>query len=204
MSHLLHRRPSAALLVAIIALVVATSGTAVAASSLVSGDTLIKKNSLSGNRLRNHSVPGSKIQLSTLGTVPNASRAAFATTAASATSATSATTATTAANATNATTATNASNATTAGSAPIAKVTYAAMTVGIPANSGPVLVTATCPAGTTVTGGGVSISDEVDGGFVNDSYPNGKTAWSADIFGGGVAMNSTVTAICAPAAATAP
>ena len=46
------RRPSAALVVAIIALVVAASGTALATGRLVSGDSLIRKHSLSGNRLR--------------------------------------------------------------------------------------------------------------------------------------------------------
>jgi hypothetical protein len=59
-----------------------------------------------------------------------------------------------------------------------------------------------------VTGGGASVSNETDG-FVNDSYPNGKTGWSGDFFNvGGVSgtdsMTATVTAICAPAAATAP
>jgi hypothetical protein len=80
MGHLLHgrRRPSAAMLVAIIALVVAASGTAVAASHLVNGDSLIKKDSLSGNRLLNASVTGKKIKLSSLGEVPSARTAANA------------------------------------------------------------------------------------------------------------------------------
>ncbi len=112
MGHLLGRRPSAAMVVAMIALVVAASGTAVAATTLVSGDSLIKKNSLSGNRLRNRSVPGSKIKLSALGTVPSATHAATADSA---------------------TNATNATNATTATAAPIAKVTYVtATTVAVP------------------------------------------------------------------------
>lgn len=51
------------------------SGTAVAASKLVSGNSLIKKNSLSGNRLQNRSVQGVKIKLSSLGTVPSATNA---------------------------------------------------------------------------------------------------------------------------------
>jgi hypothetical protein len=54
------------MLVAIAALVVAASGTAVAASSLVSGDKLIKKGSLSGNRLRNHTITGTQVNLSKL------------------------------------------------------------------------------------------------------------------------------------------
>jgi hypothetical protein len=79
------------MLVAIIALVVAASGTAVAATKLVSGDSLIKKNSLSGNRLRNHSINWSKVKWSSVGAVPSAK------------------------NATNATNATNAGNAATLG-----------------------------------------------------------------------------------------
>jgi hypothetical protein len=191
MMHLLRlrRRPSAAMVVAIIALVVAASGTAVAATNLTSGDSLIAKHSLSGNRLRNHTVSGQQIKLGSLGTVPSA---AHASTADSATSATSAT---------NATNATNATTATTAGSAPISKITYVANTVTIPAGSGPVLASVSCPPGTNVTGGGASVSDQMNG-YVNDTYPNGKTGWSADIVGTGI--TATVTAICAPAAATAP
>jgi hypothetical protein len=79
-----HRRPSAALVVAIIALVVAASGTALATSRLVSGDSLIKKHSLSGNRLRNESITGQQIRLSSLGPVPNARSAANAANAANA------------------------------------------------------------------------------------------------------------------------
>jgi hypothetical protein len=75
MKDLLRRRPSAAMVVAVIALVVATSGTAVAASQLVNGDHLIKKYSLSGNRLHDHTLTGLQIKLSELGTVPTAKNA---------------------------------------------------------------------------------------------------------------------------------
>jgi hypothetical protein len=75
MRDLLRRRPSAALVVAVIALVVATTGTAVAASQLVNGDHLIRKNSLSGNRLHDHTLTGLQIKLSELGTVPTAKNA---------------------------------------------------------------------------------------------------------------------------------
>ncbi|HET6867867.1 MAG TPA: hypothetical protein VFH80_18275 [Solirubrobacteraceae bacterium] len=78
MRQLARRRPSAAMVVAIIALVVAASGTAVAASRLVNGDSLIRKDSLSGNRLRNASVTGKEIKLSSLGEVPSAKTAANA------------------------------------------------------------------------------------------------------------------------------
>ncbi len=80
------------MVVAVIALIVALSGTALAAS-LVSGDSLIKKNSLSGNRLRNHSVSGTQISMGKLGKVPSAKRADSAKSADSAKKASSATTA---------------------------------------------------------------------------------------------------------------
>ena len=51
------------MVVAVIALVVAASGTAVAADHLVAGDSLIKKGSLSGNRLRDHTLTGLQIKL---------------------------------------------------------------------------------------------------------------------------------------------
>jgi hypothetical protein len=170
------------MIVAVIALVVAASGTAVAATQLVSGDSLIKKNSLSGNRLRNHSVQGSKIKVGSLGTVPSATHASTADTA------------------------TNATNATNAASAPISKVTYVAATLTVDTSSGPasgVSGTANCPAGSLVIGGGASVVDTTNG-FVNDSFPAGKTGWTAVFFDGAGPTSATVYAICAPAATTAP
>jgi hypothetical protein len=78
MSQFGRRRPSAAMVVSIIALVVAASGTAMAASHLVNGDSLIRKHSLSGDRLRNQTISGQQIRLGTLGQVPNAKTAANA------------------------------------------------------------------------------------------------------------------------------
>jgi hypothetical protein len=118
MKRALKHRPSPALVIALVALAIAMSGTAVAATNaLVSGDSLIKKNSLSGNRLKNHTVTGTQVNLAKLGKVPTAAKADTATNATTATSAGSATnanhasTADTATNATNATTAANATNA---------------------------------------------------------------------------------------------
>ncbi len=186
MQNVFRRKPSASLIVAVAALVLAASGTAVAASKLVSGDTLIKKQSLSGNRLRNHTITGRQINVRKLGTVPSATNADHATTAGSATSATNATT------------------AGTASSAPIAKVTYATSSASVSPGGVAVLVTATCPAGTIVIGGGGQVTDETNA-FVNDTFPNGKTGWSVDYINDGTsASNATTTAICAPAAATAP
>jgi hypothetical protein len=122
MKKILRRKPSASMVVAIAALVIAASGTAVATSSLVNGDKLIKKHSLSGNRLRNHTITGTQVNLGKLGKVPSAKNADHATsansavTAGSATSATSATSAGSATSATTAGTATNATNATNAAS----------------------------------------------------------------------------------------
>src|ERR1700733_599928 len=94
MKKFLHRRPSASMVVAMTALVVAASGTAVAATKLVSGDKLIKKGSLSGNRLRNHTLTGTQVKLSKLGKVPAATHADHATNADHATDADHATNAT--------------------------------------------------------------------------------------------------------------
>lgn len=87
MNSVLHRRPSAAMVVSIVALVVAMSGTAIAASHLVSGDKLIKKHSLSGNRLRNHTITRTQVNLKKLGKVNSAKHADSATTATTATNA---------------------------------------------------------------------------------------------------------------------
>jgi hypothetical protein len=110
-------RPSASMVVAVAALVAATAGTAVAVTAAVNGDTLIKKGTLSGNRLRNDSVTGKQIKESKLGTVPSAKVAATAGSATTAGTATNATHATNATSATSATSATNATNATTAANA---------------------------------------------------------------------------------------
>jgi hypothetical protein len=75
------------MVVATIALIVALGGNAVAAFGPFKGDKIIKKRSLSGNRLRNHTLTGTQIDLAKLGVVPNANHA---TTAGFATSATAA------------------------------------------------------------------------------------------------------------------
>jgi hypothetical protein len=78
MSKLFRRTPSAPLVISILALVLAASGSAMAASKLVSGDSLIQKGSLSGNRLQNHTLTGTQINVGKLGTVPNATKAGSA------------------------------------------------------------------------------------------------------------------------------
>ena len=64
------RPPSPAIVISTLALVVAASGTAIAAGKLVNGDRLIKKNTLSANRLRKHSVTGTQINLGKVGKSP--------------------------------------------------------------------------------------------------------------------------------------
>jgi hypothetical protein len=91
------KRPSPSLAVALVALVISLAGTAVAATQLVSGDKLIKKGSLSGDRLRKHTLTGSEINLSRLGKVPSAGTADVAANATNANHASTADTATTAA-----------------------------------------------------------------------------------------------------------
>jgi hypothetical protein len=78
MKLLLRHRPSPAMIVALLALIVAASGTAIAAGRLVIGDNLIKPRSLSADRLRNHAITGVQVNLSKLGEVPKAKNAEHA------------------------------------------------------------------------------------------------------------------------------
>jgi hypothetical protein len=76
------RRPSAAMVVAIAALVVAMTGSAIAGplKTLIDGSS-IKKHSIPANRLINHSLTGQQVNLAKLGKVPQAQLAARATSA---------------------------------------------------------------------------------------------------------------------------
>lgn len=56
-------------------------------------------------------------------------------------------------------------------------------------------VTATCPSGTHVIGGGIKVSDEPDM-FVNDSYPT-TTGWAGTVYNSSTTQTATTTAICA-------
>lgn len=138
------------MVVAIMALVVAASGTAVAATKLVNGNKLIAKHSLSGNRLQNKTITGTQVNLKKLGTVPNATNAKSATTATTATTATNALNAKNATNATNATNAAIAANAATAANATnvnTVRTWYATASVGqtVPLLTvGPFSITGAC------------------------------------------------------------
>jgi hypothetical protein len=119
------------LIISVIALVLAASGSAVAATRLTSGDKLISKASLSGNRLRKHTLTGTQINLKKLGTVPRATtavRATAAQTAVIAQTATAAKRATTAQSATSAQTAQTAVSAQSAQSATSAQTAVSATT----------------------------------------------------------------------------
>lgn len=83
-------RPSPALVISIVALVMAMGGTGYAALKLPKnsvGSKQLKKNSVTGSKVKNGSLTGADLKLSALGTVPAASNAANATHAGTADSA---------------------------------------------------------------------------------------------------------------------
>jgi hypothetical protein len=135
------------MVVALLALVVALSGTAVAAG-LMTGDNLIRPRSLSGNRLRNHSVTGLQVAARTLAKVPSAKKADQAFVAGSAENAV---------NAQDAQFATNARNASTLGGQPPSSFLPAANRVGtnglikVAAGGGPVTLFTFGPFTVTMT-----------------------------------------------------
>ena len=97
MRHL--RIPSPALCVALLSLFVALGGTTWAAMSLPAnsvGTPQLKANAVTGGKVKNHSLTGADILLSSLGKVPSAAHAATADSATKATSADTATAAGTA------------------------------------------------------------------------------------------------------------
>jgi hypothetical protein len=101
---MLRTRLTYANVVATLALFVALGGTGVAASNLINGSH-IKRGTIPGDRLKNHALTSTQINVAKLGTVPAAAHAAAADTAGHATAAD------TAANATHATVADSAGHA---------------------------------------------------------------------------------------------
>jgi len=73
MSTLKSRRPSPAMVVAMIALITALAGTAYAAQTINGG--AIKKQTIGGGKLKQKTLTGFQINLNKLGTVPKAQRA---------------------------------------------------------------------------------------------------------------------------------
>lgn len=60
-------------------------------------------------------------------------------------------------------------------------------------------VTATCPSGKVVTGGGWSQADDVNGADLTlyNSYPDSTTSWTVRLYNtGGSAKNATAYAVC--------
>jgi hypothetical protein len=151
MKFLIPRRPSASMVVATLALVVAASGTAVAGVRLAIGDKLIRPHSLSGNRLRNHSVTGTQVAAGTLGQVRSAKNADHAFVAGSAENAVNAQ------DAFSATNAVNAQNANTVGGQSASSFLPASSRVGtngvvkVAAGSGPVTLFTFGPFTVTLT-----------------------------------------------------
>jgi hypothetical protein len=91
------RRPSPALVISIIALVMAMGGTGYAALKLPKnsvGNKQLKTNAVTGSKVKNGSLTGKDLKLSALGTVPAATNATNATNAVNAGHATAADTAT--------------------------------------------------------------------------------------------------------------
>ena len=74
MSTLKNRRPSPAMVVAVIALIVALAGTAYAAQTINGG--AIKKQTIGGGKLKKKTLTGFQINTNKLGVVPSAKRAA--------------------------------------------------------------------------------------------------------------------------------
>ncbi len=74
MSMLRNRRPSPAMVVAVIALIVALAGTAYAAQTINGG--AIKKQTIGGGKLKQKTLTGFQINTNKLGVVPSAQRAA--------------------------------------------------------------------------------------------------------------------------------
>jgi hypothetical protein len=178
------RRPSYASVTSTLALFIALSGGAYAATALPAnsvGPRQIKKNAVERAKLKNNVVDSSKvldnaltgddIRESSLDRVPEAASADKAT---------------------------NADHATS--SAGLDKVTYKSATVAAPPMSD-TLATAACDPGQRVVGGGVR-ADNPAVTLVDDSYPDlGGVSWSAHIATGSAGTNFTVTAICVPATA---
>lgn len=148
MRRFLVRRPSPALVVALLALVVALGGTGVAATSSLNGK-MIKKSSIPGDRLRKDTVTGKQVRESTLAKVRAAALADTATTA------------TTARNATNATTAGSAQTASVAGRADVAASAQTAQNAdkvgGVTIKQYAVKVARDAPPATVLEGAGVRL-----------------------------------------------
>jgi hypothetical protein len=170
MSSFRPRSPSAGLVVAIVALIVALGGTSYAAFSL-------PKNSVGTKQIKNGAVTGSKINLSTLGTVHSADTANSAAFANNANNAAHANEATHASSADGATNATTAATANALSGVQIVDGPIQALAAGTQGNQ-----TVGCPAGMVAIGGNE----------INNSTSPAVSLNSVSIFGSGGGTNNTV------------
>jgi hypothetical protein len=172
-------RPSPPMAVAVTALAVALGGTAAATTRLVGGDSVIRKGSLSGNRLRAHTIGRSEVNILALGEVAKAAHADAAATA------------------------TLATDATTAGR--IGEITYLSAPFTAPANAR-MTGRVNCGSGTFAVGGGTTSPDESTGfsDFLVDSHPTSdRTGWQVTVENDtAVDLTETVWTVCLPAART--
>lgn len=155
--------------VACLALFVALGGSVYAAGK-ISGKQ-IKRNSLPGNRIKPRTVPPNRIKPRSLTGRQVGD---------------------------NSLTGTQIDEKTLAGvsAAALADVRYEAKTVSLPPFWQPGTVTADCPPGSYVIGGGATVSEE-EAGRVNDSGPTPfRTGWTATGFSWSARVTMTVTAIC--------
>jgi hypothetical protein len=180
MSRLLRRRPSPAMVIALLALFIAMAGTGYAATQLPAnsvGPKQLKKNAVERVKIKNNAVNGAKvldgsiagadIKESSLAKVPSAALAD---------------------------TATNATHAAAAGA--LDKANYRTAAATAPPTSGN-SATAVCDAGQHVVGGGVKVEDPINA-FIADDYPDAaNTAWTGRVGNAGAApVAFTVFAIC--------
>ena len=198
------RRPSAALVVSIVALIVALGGTAVAATQIDGAS--IKVKSIPGNRLKSNTLTGTQIKESTLKTVPSAFGAFAANKATTAKTADSATTAKTATTATTANTANVAANANQLGGVgPAGYVSSSkvirfsvAMNKGdadrVLTGVGSILFTASCAADGANTAAAIKAGTNV-AGVVIDGVAHGTSDTPTVVADDTTTANDTSTAI---------
>jgi len=143
MSKMWSRRPSPALIVATLALVVAMAGTTYAATQLPKnsvGTKQLKKDAVTGAKVKNGSLTGSDIDIASLGNVPSASNSERANLADRALTADSVGTAKTAQNADHAATAGHATTADSAADADHATTADSASFASSIASAGPIRI----------------------------------------------------------------
>ena len=87
----------------------------------------------------------------------------------------------------------------------LGRVDYEAASAALPRGATNASVTANCPAGLSVVGGGGRVANPTRAGL-NHSFPAGRGGWTVEAFNSDPGADSTVTAfaICAQASSTTP